>query len=86
MEVVKHEWYQTPTHVILTIFAKKVAQDKISVDHIAGDEVAFYGFLRQFEERSARSSRVSIHPEVLENLGSARGGQGKHFQLILSRR
>ena len=26
MEVVKHEWYQTPTHVILTIFAKKVAQ------------------------------------------------------------
>ena len=61
-------------------------QDKISVDHIAGDEVAFYGFLRQFEERSARSSRVSIHPEVLENLGSARGGQGKHFQLILSRR
>jgi suppressor of G2 allele of SKP1 len=36
---VKHEWYQTPTHVILTIFAKKVEQDKISVDHIAGDEV-----------------------------------------------
>lgn len=37
-KVVKHEWYQTATHVFLTIFAKGVDPAAASVDHPEPDE------------------------------------------------
>merc|ERR550514_275253 len=29
---IRHEWYQTLTHVIVSIFARNVAEDKVQVD------------------------------------------------------
>ena len=48
----RHDWYQTETHVIITVLAKNLKQDKVQIDFQSKSvsEYVFYGFIHKLRK------------------------------------
>jgi len=58
---VRHEWYQTNTHVVVSILARQVAQDKVSVQF----EAAGVGVTIELERGAEYQLNLSLFQKIM---------------------